>query len=88
MFDERTGRPSQVRQRGSPRRVAARLELVEDQLLLGAGALATKAWDAQTGAQVASLQGHQGATRCVSGFAVNRVATGGDDGFCRVSDLS
>ena len=64
------------------------LALVEDQLLLGAGALATKAWDAQTGAQVASLQGHQGATRCVSGFTSNRVARGGDDGFCRVSDLS
>ena len=64
------------------------LDLVEDQLLLGAGALATKAWDAQTGAQVASLQGHQGATRCVSGFTTSRVATGGDDGFCRVSDLS
>lgn len=64
------------------------LELVEDRLLCGAGALATKVWDAQTGAQVASLQGHQGATRCISGVQTNRVATGGDDGFCRVSDLN
>ncbi len=86
-----TGRPSlKFGQRGSIEVDGWQhdLDLVEDQLLLGAGALATKAWDATTGAQVASLQGHQGATRCVSGFVTSRIATGGDDGFCRVSDLS
>ena len=72
-----TGRPSlKFGQRGSIEVDGWQhdLDLVEDQLLLGAGALATKAWDAQTGAQVASLQGHQGATRCVSGFTTSRVA--------------
>ena len=55
-----TGRPSlKFGQRGSIEVDGWQhdLDLVEDQLLLGAGALATKAWDAQTGAQVASLQG-------------------------------
>ena len=65
--DERRGttRPSNSDSAGRSKSVGWQhdLGLVEDQLLLGAGALATKAWDAQTGAQVASLQGHSEAPR-------------------------
>ena len=57
LFDERRGTPqSQIRQRVD--RAAGwqhDLELVEDKLLLGGG-IGAKAWDAQTGAQVAAAE--------------------------------
>ena len=63
------------------------LELVEDQLLLAAG-VARQGLGRKRAPRSRRYGATRGATRCVSGFAVNRVATGGDDGFCRVSDIA